>query len=591
MPRRVIAFGALLVILFFAAHEAAVARVPQQQNQGAFRSSVILVPLDVRVVDKTGKPVTDLKQEDFTVQEDGVRQQIGHFEKREMTPEAPQADAKWATTRSAAFSMTTQNDRIFLILLGRGKLQEPSKALDALLNFVRVRLMPQDRVALFTYDRATPFTTDHETIAKIIERFKKLHPDIDMEVNLQLNGLAQVYGSKVVPKTVQSKINMLFEGLMATTDLGRANGKTAAMEADARRQTDALINKTIEDTSKVLDDPTLGLPGMSRWTSHDEIETQAFTDLPLDEFIDRNGQSLQDLGNLYAAIEYMRHFEGEKHILYLTEKGLNLPRWEDDQRLWKAANDARVVIDAFQTGGIYIGQQGGQPVSAWSETFANQTTRSIAEQTGGIAGIMESGQWMMDRVDQATRVGYLLGYYPTNASWDGSYRKITVKVNRPDVQVLSRSGYYGRREVGAFDRRTFITTDRIMGALNYASGGRQINDLKLKLKASKTTSGGMAEITVDVTIDATRVSMTTVNGVHIGSLDIAVFAGDLNGNVVGNSLQKAELKLAEEQFQAIKKNGIPYQLRLRVPAGVRRIKVVVYDYVADLVGTAEADVM
>ena len=38
-----------------------------------------MVLVDVRVYDKSGKPVTDLKQSDFRVTEDGVQQTISYF--------------------------------------------------------------------------------------------------------------------------------------------------------------------------------------------------------------------------------------------------------------------------------------------------------------------------------------------------------------------------------------------------------------------------------------------------------------------------------------------------------------------------------
>jgi VWFA-related protein len=37
---------------------------------------------------------------------------------------------------------------------------------------------------------------------------------------------------------------------------------------------------------------------------------------------------------------------------------------------------------------------------------------------------------------------YLLGYRPANSRQDGTYRRIEVKVNRPDVDVRTRTGYY-----------------------------------------------------------------------------------------------------------------------------------------------------
>src|SRR5262245_33957606 len=59
---------------------------PQQQPQ-VFRSTINLVPVDVRVVDRNGRPVTDLKESDFAVLENNVRQQIRHFSSMSLQPE------------------------------------------------------------------------------------------------------------------------------------------------------------------------------------------------------------------------------------------------------------------------------------------------------------------------------------------------------------------------------------------------------------------------------------------------------------------------------------------------------------------------
>ncbi|MBE3034282.1 MAG: VWA domain-containing protein, partial [Actinobacteria bacterium] len=163
----------LLAGLAMTAHSAVSARggQPPQARPPVFRSAVTLVPVDVRVVDGSGKPVTDLKQEEFTIVEDGTRQEIRHFALQTFTPAEPVPGAALALRRDAV-SFEPQTNRIFLIVLGRGKLQEPSKAVDALLRFVRERLLPQDQVAVFAYNRATTFTTDHQMVARLLERFK-----------------------------------------------------------------------------------------------------------------------------------------------------------------------------------------------------------------------------------------------------------------------------------------------------------------------------------------------------------------------------------------------------------------------------------
>jgi Ca-activated chloride channel homolog len=38
---------------------------------------------------------------------------------------------------------------------------------------------------------------------------------------------------------------------------------------------------------------------------------------------------------------------------------------------------------------------------------------------------------------------YHLGYLSTNAATDGKWRKVEIKVKRPDLRVRSRKGYYG----------------------------------------------------------------------------------------------------------------------------------------------------
>jgi len=564
----------------------------QQRPQApVFRSAVTLVPLDVRVTDKDGKPVTDLRQDEFTIVDNGVKQDIRHFSVRTLTADVPEADTD-LLVRKEAVSLEPQTNRIFLIVLGRGKLQEPSRAVDALIRFVGERLLPQDQVAVFAYNRATTFTRDHRSVTALIERFKTMHEQIDFEIGLQMSGLAAVYGSKAIPRSLQGKIDRLFagSGLLASQRLDQADAAASRVDQDARRQTDAQIQKEIE-VAKAEMATAAGVPNLTAWSELDEIQTQMFADLSLEEFISSTAQTLQDLGNIYAGIAYLRNFEGEKHIVFFTERGLTLPRLEEDELLAAAANDARVAIDTIETGGLYVGQSGGglEP-GRWNQTFAFQTLRAIADLTGGVSSIAESGAIAMDRLNDVTRSGYLLGYYPTNGNWDGSYRKVAVKVSRPGVNVYYRHGYFSRKELPAFNRREFVAADRIRAA---ASFSREIRDIRLKVDVSmdKAEGGRGYDLSVGVNIDASKLAFTFVEGVHVGRISIAVFCWDDKGNGLGNSMQTADLKLKDEDFKKILGAGIPYKVRFPVNAGVRSVRVVVYDSKADLIGSADKRLM
>ena len=70
------------------------------------------------------------------------------------------------------------------------------------------------------------------------------------------------------------------------------------------------------------------------------------------------------------------------------------------------------------------------------------TLRTLAENTDGIATVdnndLDKG---LRRIADDLSSYYLLGYYTTNTKLDGQFRKITVKVNRPGVEVRARRGY------------------------------------------------------------------------------------------------------------------------------------------------------
>ncbi len=110
-----------------------------------FRSGINLVPVDVRVIDRNGKPVTDLKESDFAVLENNVRQQIRHFSTSALQPEAA-VEVKPLLRTEETPALGAQDHRVFLIVLGRGRLQEPGKGVDGALELVRKYLMPQDYV-------------------------------------------------------------------------------------------------------------------------------------------------------------------------------------------------------------------------------------------------------------------------------------------------------------------------------------------------------------------------------------------------------------------------------------------------------------
>jgi hypothetical protein len=145
------------------------------------RSGVVLVPVDVRVVDKRGNPVTDLTITDFEVYEDGVRQQIAHFLTQSFAPASDDRRATAPKTQDASddFLVAATPRRTFLLLLGRGRLNYPAKGLDGLIDFVKNRVQPTDYVSVVAYLRASEPSADHTALVRFLERYRERHEDIE----------------------------------------------------------------------------------------------------------------------------------------------------------------------------------------------------------------------------------------------------------------------------------------------------------------------------------------------------------------------------------------------------------------------------
>jgi VWFA-related protein len=71
-----------------------------------------------------------------------------------------------------------------------------------------------------------------------------------------------------------------------------------------------------------------------------------------------------------------------------------------------------------------------------------EVLRTLAENTDGIATVnsndLDRG---LRRIADDLSSYYLLGYYSTNTKLDGQFRRISVKINRPGVEVRARRGY------------------------------------------------------------------------------------------------------------------------------------------------------
>jgi VWFA-related protein len=545
----------------------------QQQAPPVFRTGTSVVPVDVRVLDRNGRPVRGLTAADFTILENGVAQKIDYFSEHELTPSDPEPAVTLRPGAERPTGLVPQNRRLFLILLGRGRLQEPSKGLDATLRFVRERLLPQDQVAVMAWNRATDFTTDRARVAGVIERFRARHEMVEAHMRQTYGGLAALYASPRIPPHIQSLIDDVFGGPSAAgsrevlpgAPLGRA-------EADAKRTADVLQRQSeVEargdafrrfgwDDVRMADgiiDPTLGMT--------------------FEDYIVLNRQTMQDVGNLYAGIDYLRFIDGEKHLIFVTEHGFLLPRADYDRDLATFAADARVALNTVQTGGVRTELVGGFPVVRGGEQLA--ALRDVAERSGGQVSVSNRAEQAFDRILSSTGAGYLLGYTPS-APPDGRTRRIEVEVKRRGVEVAHRRAYVARPSPGRFDPRESLAATRLLAAANFPD---DVGDLKFAATLTDVRAPVRA-VDVDIALQADRVIFARDGDRYLAALNVAILAGDYYDRNVGQVWESRDIRIPADRIEAIRQGTLLITVRVPVRQAPVHVKIIVYDYGSDRIG-------
>lgn len=119
-------------------------------------------------------------------------------------------------------------------------------------------------------------------------------------------------------------------------------------------------------------------------------------------------------------------------------------------RTLRAAQRANLTIYAFDPHGLVaprprarMGPGGVDMNDPQSAAHDIQTLLAAADHTGGRAIVNTNApEERVVEVFEETSAHYLLGFEPPRDAPPGSFRNITVRVNRPGMQVIARRGYY-----------------------------------------------------------------------------------------------------------------------------------------------------
>ena len=392
-------------------NETVITQRASRDDEDVITIETSLVTSDVLVTDKQGRPVRDLKATDFTVSEDGVPQQIGHF--------------------VLGDNVNLSRSIVLIIDYSRSQFPYIADSIEAAGVLVD-QLGPKDRMAIVTddVDLLVDFTNDKRELKKGLESL--------LERNRGAKSFLGVGGKR--PRFGRSA---QFSALMATLN-----------EAfDDEDQNPVIVFQTDGDeleflrNSVIVHEVPSGLPPEILREVQEEVEQK--------RRLQRSLMTEFSLDDVYRAAERSR---ATIYSIIPRTRLLDLSQDEQIKRL--AAEDSRSVAtwseassEKMRNSFKVLEEQRRKRLTPEilqaridQELKIQRSLVDLAKMSGGWAEFLETKSQtatIYNRILADLNLRYIIGYYPTNKNHDGKKRQLTIEVKgHPEYVISSRKSYY-----------------------------------------------------------------------------------------------------------------------------------------------------
>jgi VWFA-related protein len=511
--------------------------------KSSIRVTSELVLANVVVRDKKGNLVRDLKKEDFTLFEDGKKQQISTFDfenvdtietaggpEKTVTGEAAEAGPAGVLRKSDAPVMDARDRRVIVLFFDFSAMEpdQIDRCVASAKKYINSQMRPVDIVAL---------------------------------VSLSTNMRVDLDFTDDKPKILS---------VLGSYSLGEGQGFAMG------------------DTGSAEDTPESG----GSFTP-DDTDYNTFS-------------ADWKLLALQSTMQALGKIQQKKSLIYFSN-GIS-QTGSDNQSALRAATAAAVKnnvsiypvdvrgLQAFPPGGEaqnaslhgQSGYNGNAVLSDLSNNAASQETLStLAADTGGKA-FFDSNDFsgVFSQVQKDTSAYYVLGFTSTNPLKDGRYRRLKVQVNRADVKLEFRPGYYAGRDFLHQNRadREAQLQDELAAELPqtdvplYAGTAyfRQ-DDSHYYLAVSLVVPGSQIPFVQEK--DKDNATIDIIGEVRIGG----------SGKVPVGQLRDT-VKLALDSSQQVRRKNVQYNTGFVLAPGNYHLKFIVRENQTGRMGSFETDV-
>jgi VWFA-related protein len=557
---------------------------PQQPDE-VLRIRTNEVRLDIVVKDKKGRPIKDLTTGDFEIYEDGVQQRIQSF--RFVTPEATavsNADrarsGKDKPTESSSVAGGQKSSlRVTALVFDRLSLEARTLARRAGMTYAQEGMAGGDFTAVFGIDQSLrtcqSFTDNSELVKQAIERATSTSPSTYASSAGKIRDLAD--RSNVLDQQVSSSESAAQAAGAARDSAGASAAGSGAGQAAAEQLFNQMQTNILEQF----------------------------------EGLERDQQGFATINSLLAVINPMKNLPGRKTVIFFSE-GLALPSSVQTKfpAVISAANRANVSIYTIDAAGLRT-ESGTAEAARELNSIASQRMQQqsrgndqgisgpymkslernenllrldprsglqeLADQTGGFlihdTNDLANG---LRRINDDMRGYYLITYLPQNEDYNGRFRRISVKLSRPNVEVQTRKGYYAVEAVGQLP-----VLDYEAPAIAAARSARgELNPLSFRAAALSFPAANRPGLTLllgEAPMSAFNFAPAADKKSYNADFSVVALIRDQSGQVVQKLSRHYPLGGPIEQLDAARKGEWLFYRETQLPPGSYRVELIAYD--------------
>jgi VWFA-related protein len=528
-----------------------------------FPSQVEVVTLDVVVIGKDGRPVSDLTRDELVVEEDGQPQEIVSFERIGIEEDGRRSAVVAATPPLIASNATPPPRALATFALivddqGLG-LRETADTRAALSQFVQGSLRDGDLVTLATTSGTAWWTTSipqgREDLLAIIGRLQGRAPDAGLEADYLSD----------------------YEAFAL-----REQDDAGTLDRVIRRWTATGACFVVQGRQ----DPGCPSRVRARAGDVDGIRRQRTRVL---------------LATLHRTLDALALGQGRKSVILYSRGFLrdSDPNARELAALAREANAAVYFVDARGLQALGVGlsaADAGPPPEARSAgrmafedgVLESGGAQALAEETGGLSfrnsnDLSGAGA----RVADESRMYYLVGIHPSPGRKPGDWRKLKAIVKRPGVTVRTRKGYRLRaaaaedtvprpKASGGTSRKPSAVTTATLDSADTANG------IPLRAMAYVFEPGEkkLTRVLVAAEIDPRGLPFEGSGPARAARLELGIAVTERDTGQMQESHEALDVRAPEGNAPGWRSVGREFEL----PAGVFQARVVVHDPRARAVG-------